>query len=643
MALKTADLKTELIDAVCARVRERLPAEQAPSCEAFVRQYYHWLPPEDSAARSPLDLYGAAIAHWNLAQRRAPREAKVRVYNPDYEQHGWRCPQYTVVEVVTSDMPYLVDSVTMELTRQGYLIDLVIHPVMQICRDADGQLLEVTIAEAGAPHTNGGPAASTSASAESVLHVEVGREPDQELLAQLRAGLMRVLGDVRAAVEDWEPMRRRSQALIEELESQPPPIAAEEVEEVKAFLRWLVDDHFTFLGYREYDFLGEEDPPGLRAIADSGLGILRGDPVTPYTKLNAKALALARALHPLVLTEANSSSTVHRPASLDYIGVKKFGPDGQVIGERRFLGLYTTAADKAPPGEIPFLRDKVQAVVDRAGFTPHSHDAKALVEILETYPRNALFQIQVDELFDVAMGILELGERQRVKLFVRPDPLDRFMSCLVCIPRDRFNTENRELVGRILMEALGGKHLDWTLQLTESLLARVHYVVHCAHGVPAEFDVAAIEARLVQATRAWTDDLRDELLQEHGEDGGAKLYTQYEHAFPPAYRADWDARAAVADIEKIKQLTRADEPIISLYRPLEAPSGMIRCKLFSSGGVSLSDVLPTFEHMGAHVIDERPYEISPSDRPPVWLYDFRLRCLSRRPRERAEQLPDGLP
>jgi glutamate dehydrogenase len=279
MALKTVDLKTELIEAVCARVRERLPAEQAPSCEAFVRQYYHWLPPEDSAARSPLDLYGAAIAHWNLAQRRAPREAKVRVYNPDYEQHGWRCPPHTVVEVVTSDMPYLVDSVTMELTRQGYLIDLVIHPVMQIRRDADGQLLEVTVSEVGATDANGG--ADAGANAESVLHVEVGREPDHKLLAELRAGLVRVLSDVRAAVGDWEPMRRRSHALIEELESQPPAIAAEEIEEVKAFLRWLVDDHFTFLGYREYDFLSDEDPPGLRAIADSGLGILRGEPVTP--------------------------------------------------------------------------------------------------------------------------------------------------------------------------------------------------------------------------------------------------------------------------------------------------------------------------------------------------------------------------
>ena len=617
MAVKAAELEAELIDTVCARVRERLGDHQSARCEAFVRQYYHWVPAADLTGRSPLDLYGAALTHWNLLQHRAPGQIKVHVYNPDFEHHGWQSP-HTVAEIVTDDMPFLVDSVTMELARAGHAIDLVIHPVIRVRRDPEGNLIDVL--EPGAD--------AGDAVAESVLHAEVAREPDRELLDRLHQSLERVLGEVNAAVADWHAMRGRAEALIGELDEHEPPIDSGEVRDAKEFLAWLADNHFTFLGYREYELVQREDRTALQAIAESGLGILRGKPRTPYTELSPKALTLARAPHVLVLTKANSRATVHRPAYLDYVGVKTFGADGEVTGERRFLGLYTTTAYKASPREIPLLRGKVGQILARAGFPPDSHDAKALLEILESYPRDSLFQAEVDDLFEVAMGILSLGERQRVRLFVLRDALDRFVECLVCIPRDRFNTENRERVARILIGAFGGTHVDWTLQLSESLLARVRYIIHSEHGVPHDYDVAEIEARLVRATRAWSDDLRAALIEVHGEDRGSKIHRRYERAFPPAYRDDWVARSAVADIARIEDLSGAEEPIMSLYRPLEAPEGMVRCKLFSAGGVSLSDVLPTFEHMGARVVDERPYEISPADRASVWIYDFGLQCVA---------------
>ncbi|MBV9047262.1 MAG: NAD-glutamate dehydrogenase, partial [Solirubrobacterales bacterium] len=614
MALKTVAHESELIDTVCARVRERLPNERASACETFVRQYYQWVPAEDLAGRSPLDLYGAAVAHWNLAQRRAPGEAKVRVYNPDLEQHGWQSP-HTVVEVVSDDMPFVVDSINIELARNGYGIDLVIHPVIQVRRDDHEKLVDVL--ETGQEEPD--------AVAESIVHAEVVREPDRHRLDELRANIERVLCEVRVAVEDWQPMRERTRALIEELRCDAPPIAPQEIDEVRAFLAWVEEDNFTYLGYREYELVSEDDGMGLRAIADSGLGILRGTPRTAYTKLRPKALALARSPYPLVLTKANSRATVHRPAYLDYIGVKRFSPEGEVIGERRFLGLYTTTAYRSSARDIPLLRGKVEGVLERAGFAPESHDAKALIEILETLPRDSLFQVDTENLFETSIGILGLGERQRVRLFLWPDPLDRFISCLVTIPRDRFNTENRERVGRILVETFGGTHLDWGLHLGESLLARVHYIVRCPDGIVPGYNVAEIEARLAAATRAWTDDLRAALIDEHGEDRGSKLYKRYGQAFPAAYRADWVARHAVADIGHLEQLSDSGEPILSLYRPLEASDGLIRCKLFSSGGISLSDVLPSFEHMGADVVDERPYEITPDAGESVWIYDFGLR------------------
>jgi glutamate dehydrogenase len=617
MAVKTPDPDVELIDSVCERVRERLPDALAGACESFVRQYYHWVPAEDLAERTALDLYGAAVAHWNLAQKRPPGTTKIHVYNPDFDQHGWSSP-HTVIEIVSDDMPFIVDSVTMELARQGYAIDLVIHPVIRVRRDAHGQLSQVL--EPGAP--------AKDAIAESILHAEVVREPDPAELKKLRRDVERVLQEVDAAVEDWQAMRERAREVAEALGHHPPAaIERRELEETKAFLAWLTEDNFTFLGYREYALEQRGDQTGLSVISGSGLGILRKPPATDFKPLGPKALRLAQAHHVLVLTKANSRSHVHRPAYLDYVGVKRFDGDGNVVGERRFLGLYTTAAYKASPRDIPMLRSKFTAVLERSGFPPDSHDAKALVDFLESYPRDALFQTDTDELFDTAMRVLGLGERQKVRLFVRHDPLDRFIACLVTIPRDRFNTETREQVGRILMETFGGTHLDWSLQLSESVLARVYYIIHCEDGTRTDYDVQEIEQRLVEAVRAWVDDLRAALIHKHGEQQGLRLYRRYERAFPPGYRSDWVARSAVADIARLEQLTTEEGPIINLYKPLEADEGVVRCKLFSRRGISLSDVLPTFEHMGANVVDERPYEITPEGRDPAWVYDFGLRCV----------------
>ena len=629
MAVKAADLETEQIAAVCARVRERLPEIQAAQCERFVRQYYHWVAPDDLAGRRPLDLYGAALAHWNLAQARKPGEMRLRVYNPEVDRHGWHS-SHTVVEMVTDDMPFLVDSVTMALARRGHTIDLVIHPVMRVRRDEQGSLIEILEPGADEP----------GATAESVLHAEVTRESDEAALEQLRADVEGVVGEVSVVVADWQPMRGRCLSAAAELDEHPPPIEANEVKERQEFLRWLADGHFTYLGYREYELRSDGDEVALEAVPDTGLGILRGPPATPHTRLRDKAETLARSPHPLVLTKANSRATVHRPSYLDYVGVKTFGPDRQVTGERRFLGLYTTSAYRASVRDIPLLRGKLRRVLGRAGFEPDSHDAKALAEIIESYPRDSLLQITPDELFEVSIGILSLGERQRLRLFVRRDPLGRFMDCLVCIPRDRFNTDNRERVARILMKAFGGTHVDWTLQLSESVLARVHYIVHCEDHPLRDYDVAEIEATMVQATRAWSDDLREALADEYDETEASRLMRRYQQAFPPAYRDDWVARAAVADIAKLERIREQHEPIMSLYQQLEAATGTVRCKLHSADDVLLSDVLPTFEHMGAKVIDERPYEITPADADPVWIYDFGLQCSAEdvdRVRERFQE------
>jgi glutamate dehydrogenase len=615
MTLKTEEIEAALIDDVCSRVRERLPEDQAPQVEEFVRQYYRWVPPEDLIGRSELDVYGAAVAHWNFMARRAPGEAKVRVYNPHFDQHGWQST-HTVVEIVSDDMPFVVDSVSMELNRHAYGIHLIAHPVIRVRRDDDGELAEIL-----PPDGDG--------QAESVMHVEIDRQSEATELEALRGHLLRVLDEVRAAVEDWPKMRERVRELIDELDAAAPPVDPSEVEEAKALLAWLDDRHFTFLGFREYELVCEDGEDRLRAVGGSGLGILRragGKTVSRgFEKLPPRVRELARRPRLLNVTKANSRATVHRPSYLDYVGVKRFGPDGEVLGERRFLGLYATAAYHASPREIPLVRRKVDAVMARAEFPPGGHGEKALLEILETYPRDELFQIPEDELFEIAMGILGLGERQRVRLFVRRDEYERFLSCLVFLPRDRFNTQNRERVQEILRSAFGAESIDWELRLSESVLVRIHFVARTTPGELPDYDVDEIESRIVAATRSWTDDLYDALIEECGEERGNDLFRRYGQAFPAAYRADWVARSAVADIERLEELRAGDRLGMSLYRPLEAAPGFVRCKLFRSDApVSLSEVLPMFENMGLKVADERPYEVRLRDGSAAWICDFGL-------------------
>ncbi|MCA1687735.1 MAG: NAD-glutamate dehydrogenase, partial [Actinobacteria bacterium] len=544
-------VKDELLDKVLVRVREQLPEDQAPQVEKFVRQYYAWITPEDLAERSPIDVYGAAVAHWSFARQRTPGSTRIRVYNPNFEEHGWQST-HTVLEIVTDDMPFLVDSTRMGVNRQGYAIHLMLHPIMKVRRDDEGRLVEVLDSD------------DEGAISESIIHVEVDRQTEPGVLQELYECIERVLEQVRAAVEDWPDMCEKVYGIVSELEEHaPPPVDEDDLAEARAFLEWIADDNFTFLGYREYDLLTEDGEDVLKNVPGTGLGILRETSPKPisqsFAKLPPEVRRLAHATHLLNLTKANSRSIVHRPSYMDYVGVKKFDSSGEVTGERRFLGLYTFTAYSSSSLEIPIVRRKVRYVLDRAGFPPGSHNEKDQVEILETYPRDELFQISKEELYEISMGILQLQERQRVELFVRRDIYGRFFSCLVFVPRERYNTEIRRRMQDILQRALGGANAEFNVRLSESVLARLHFIIYTRPDEVPDYDVDEIEERLVEATRSWTDNLYDALIEHFGEEQGTELFHRYREAFPPGYRDGFLARTAVADIRRIEELESEDD------------------------------------------------------------------------------------
>src|SRR5918997_1146688 len=611
-------VKDELLDKVTDRIREQLTEDQAPLVEEFARQYYGWVDAEDLEDRSPIDAYGAALSHWNFAGRREPGEWKIRVYNPHFEEHGWQST-HTVLEMVNDDMPFLVDSTRMEVNRQGYAIHMILHPVMNVRRDEEGRLLEVLPQDSE----------EEDAISESMIHVEVDRQTEPSVLEDLKRCIEKTLADVKASVEDWLPMREKAGEIVSGLEEHPPDFDPEDLAEARAFLQWVEDDNFTFLGYREYDLTTEDGEEALRATEGSGLGILRqtgsGAVSHSFAELPPEVRRLARAPKLLNLTKANSRATVHRPSYLDYIGIKKFDDSGEVTGERRFLGLYTFSAYIASVFDIPLVRRKVRYVLQRSGFPEGSHNEKDLLEILETYPRDELFQMSKEELFDIAMGILHLQERQRVRLFVRRDTYGRFFSCLVFVPRDRYNTLIRERMQGILLRAFDGENVEYNVRLSESVLARIHFIIYTRPGEAPGYDEEEIERRIVETTRSWADNLYEALVEQCGEERGTELFRKYRDAFSPGYRAGFIPRTAVSDIQRMETLESDDDLGMSLYHPIEEPEDFLGFKLFRRGEqVSLSSILPLLEDMGVEVVDERPHEIKPEGSPPIWIYDFGL-------------------
>ncbi|MEV0905943.1 NAD-glutamate dehydrogenase [Streptomyces hokutonensis] len=643
MQTKLDEAKAELLERA-ARVAENSPVgghlptgktdESTPDRDtvlAFLQRYYLHTAPEDLADRDPVDVFGAAYSHYRLAETRPQGTANVRVHTPTVEENGWTC-SHTVVEVVTDDMPFLVDSVTNELTRQGRGIHVVIHPQVVVRRDLTGKLNEVltTPPTGELPH---------DAHTESWIHVQIDRETDRADLKQITADLLRVLSDVREAVEDWEKMRDLALRMADELPAEPTAsdLPSSEVGEARELLRWLAADHFTFLGYREYQ-LREDD--SLAAVPGTGLGILRSDPlhagedhhpVSPsFERLPADARAKAREHKLLVLTKANSRSTVHRPSYLDYVGVKKFDENGEVVGERRFLGLFSSAAYTESVRRVPVIRRTVDEVLEGAGFSPNSHDGRDLLQILETYPRDELFQTPVDELRSIVTSVLYLQERRRLRLYLRQDEYGRYYSALVYLPRDRYTTGVRLRIIDILKEELDGTSVDFTAWNTESILSRLHFVVRVPQGTElpelSDADKDRIEARLVEAARSWADGFGEALNAECGEERAAELLRSYGNAFPEGYKADHNPRAAVADLVHLEQLTEEQAFALSLYEPVGAAPDERRFKIYRKGeSVSLSAVLPVLSRLGVEVVDERPYELRCSDRTTAWIYDFGLR------------------
>jgi glutamate dehydrogenase len=582
-----------------------------PELAELVDRYWRLVPDAELTDRTPADLLADTRAHLELARQRLVGEVKLTVTAER---------DHTVMLIVTDDMPFLVDSVTAAVSGAGYEVELIAHPQVVVRREALGALIRV-LGDVEPDGSAGGDLV------ESWIRIEVPLLHDATASLALRNEVRRVLTDVREAVEDWQRMRTQALSLADELATSHLPVPDKDITDSVELLRWLADDHFTFLGYREYRIAPEADGrQALSAVLGTGLGILRRDPSASrvLSSMSPEAYQRVQEKRLLIITKANSRSTVHRAAFLDYIGLKIFDDQGTVVGERRFLGLFSSGAYQTSVRDLPVIKRKVAEVVNRSGLSPRGHSGKDLMAILEDYPREELFQISTDDLFRTVMGVLRLAGRRQVRLFARKDQYGRFISCLVFLPRDRFTTANRLRIQDILLRELNGVGVDYTTRVTDSMLARIHFIVRVeptAHI--GEIDADRISAELAHATRLWDEDFQLTFEQRLGEDQSRRLLDRYRDALPETYKDSHSAHEAVQDIAMLELLEEPGELVLHLYRHRKDDHD-IRFKVFRQDEpMTLSDVLPVLHSLGVRVRDERPYEVRRTDGA-AYIYDFGL-------------------
>jgi glutamate dehydrogenase len=592
-----------------ARLRQKF-RDASPDAARFLGLYYAGVGAEALAERTADELAGAPYSLWRFGEMRKPNKAKVRAFNPSLKD-GWESAA-SVIEIVNDDMPFLVDSVTAALTERGVALLGVIHPIVAVRRDSEGRRLGFALGQAGRPPAQAG------AVRESMMHIEIQRLPSARL-AMIEGWIEATLGDVRLAVTDWPKMLAKLEEALADLTLNPPPLPPDEIEEGKALLAWMREENFTFLGYREYDYGTEKSRATYRVVPETGLGLLR-DPSRRIMRLRGPAqtaadvapevLEFLQRPELLIILKANYRSTVHRPVHLDYVALKRFDAKGRPSGERRFVGLFTSSAYSNNPRTIPYLRRKLERVMARSGLDPSSHDGKALQAILDNHPRDDLFQIGEDDLARIALGVLQLQSRPRIKLFARRDKFQRFVSCLIFVPRERYTTALRLKFQDILAKAFYGRISAHYTQIGDEPLARLHVIVGLTPWRVPDTDIDQLEADLVAAGRDWSDDLRDALRRAASEAEADRLCQRYAAAFPVAYREAFAADAAVPDIAAIEKLTAQSPFGLSLYRATDRAG--VRLKIFQLGKpIALSDCLPVLENLGLRVIEENTFAVAP--------------------------------
>lgn len=614
----------EFLDEFYRYAAQKLPAAELELVQGLARRYFNHYPLDELIGRRLSDVFGSVYQWWQFIQQYDGQEPKLRLFNPSLAEDSWVCP-HTVLVVLQTDMPFLVDSIRIELNRRNIAIYAIKSTVLTLVRNDEHQLVELGNGDKGNQLNSAQPGCK-----EALIVMEIGAHSNPHELAAISASLRSILREVECVVADYQPMRAAALATEQNLTHAVHAPAAAAIQETKAFLHWLTEDNFTFLGYSEYEFRNIEGKKTLCELPEQRLGVfaLRSNPA-PQLAVELFNEGMAR-LHlvPQVIAFSKSSrrARVHRYAYSDYVIIKRFNTDGEVIGEARFLGLYTSGVYLMGTGEIPLISTKVAHLFSRTGLDESSHDGKNFRQLLETFPRNELFLSNSTELFETLMGAARINERSMVRLFMRRDPFGKFINFIVYVPRDYFSTKVRLQIQQLIGDAIGSHECEFTTYFSESILARVYLVFRVDSAMPSPIDVNTLQAGIVNITRSWEDYLHTALLEAHGEEISNQLLRDYRDAFSSAYQEQYDARTAVQDIHSIAELSERQSIALSVYHSLtNEPATVVQFKIFHrQHTLALSDVIPVLENLGFRVVSESAFDIRAQSGTVVWLHDFKL-------------------
>lgn len=617
---KSVRLSSQFMDKVAVVAVKGRAGAHKKSLTALVRAFCRNVPPEDVSDRAVEDMAAATASLYDFAQTRKKKSPKIRVFNPDAKKDGWSSTK-TVLQVINDDMPFLVDSMAAYINRQELGFHLVIHPIVWVKRDAQGKLQHIS------------DDAADGYERESFVHIEIAPLTTALLLKNIETGIEDVLHHVRVSVDDWQKMCESARHIIDDLQKNPPPVKKDDLDETIAFLQSMLDNHFTFLGVRDYIYHKSGKKVEVKRQMKGALGLLKSDEMSTFSRKGQRGMQPMEVLKfiesdsLISIDKSSQRSPVHRPVYMDVVRVKKYDKAGKVVGETRFSGLFTSLAYSVSPRRIPILRQKIDYVLKRADFLPSSHDSKALTHILDMFPRNELFQISNKKLFETAMGILHLQDRPRTAIFVRYDDFERFVSCIIYTPREVFTSALREKFSEILTRSFNGRLSAFYTELSDSMMARIHFIIGTEPGNVPDYNQATLEQEIIDAAQSWRDQLQTLLIDTHGEENGLHYLEQYKEAFPASYQTMFDAWRALLDIEQIENTVTQQHLGIALYQKKNTQQGShLELKIYNHGAtIPLSNMLPVLENMGLNVINSIPMEIKPSDlEMPVWLYTFEI-------------------
>lgn len=615
MAFFTAASKADFQHQLQAALAQHVSEQALPQVALFAEQFFGIIALEELTQRRLSDLVGCTLSAWRMLEQFDHAKPQVRAFNPDYEKHGWQST-HTAVEILHGDIPFLVDSVRMELNRHGYSIHTLQNSVFSVRRDQNGQLLEIL------PRGTQGEGVLQ----EALMFLEIDRCSSSAELKTLEKAIHEVFGDVRMSVADFQPMKAKARELLAWLDRAKLKVDKTELDEIKVYLNWLLDNHFTFLGYEEFTVAPTADGGSMVYDEKSLLGLskrLRTGLSAEELHIEPEAVAYLREPQLLSFAKAAVPSRVHRPAYPDFVSIRELDAKGNVVKECRFMGLYTSAVYAESVWNIPYIRRKVDVIKQRSGFDSSAHLGKELAQVLEVLPRDDLFQTPVDDLFNTALAIVQIQERNKIRVFLRRDPYGRFCYCLAYVPRDVYSTETRMKIQQVLMERLQATDCEFWTFFSESVLARVQFILRVDPKNKTQIDPVRLEKEVIQACRSWKDDYAGLMVESLGEAQGTNVLAEFPGGFPAGYRERFAPHSAVVDMQHLLSLSNDKPLVMSFYQPLAQGDQQLHCKLYHADTpLPLSDVLPILENLGLRVLGEFPYKLRRADGREFWIHDF---------------------